>query len=76
MHLLLDTQRFKNIFTILTHDSFPSCQTTAVTVARDFVTYPDISASQTAIPRTIISNQADSTLCKITFTKAVISHVS
>ena len=69
LHLLLDTQRFKHIFTILTHSSFPSFQTTSVTVTRYFVTYPRISTGQTAILRTIISKQADSTLCKITFTK-------
>ena len=72
---VMDTERFKHIFTILTHVSFPACQTTSVTVTCYFVTYPRMSTGQTAILRTIISKQADSTLCKITFTKAVISHV-
>ena len=75
MHLLLDTLRFKHIFTILTHISFPSRQTMSVTMACVFVTYPRISTSQTAIPRTIISIQAGSTLCQMKFTIGVFSHV-
>ena len=75
MHLFWDKQCFKHIFTILTHVSFPPCQATSVTVTCYFVTYHKISTGQTAIHRTIISKQANSTLCKIAFTKAVISHV-
>ena len=74
MHLFWDKQCLKHVFTILTLVSFPPFQTT-VTMTRNFVAYPRISTGQTAILRTIISKQADSTLCKITFTKAVISHV-
>ena len=75
MHLLLDTQRFKHIFTILTHISFPACQTTSVTMTRDFMAYPRIFTSETAILRTIISIQASITLCQKKVTIGVISHV-
>ena len=72
---VMDTQRFKHIFTILTHISFPASQTTSVTVTCDFVAYPRISTSQAAILRTIISKQADTTLYQMKFTIAVSSRV-
>ena len=73
--LTLHIMRFKHIFTIFTHISFPCWQTTSITMTCVFVTYPRISKSHTAILWTSISIQADSTLCEMKFIIAAISHL-
>ena len=57
--------KFTHVFTVLTHIALPSCQTTSVTMASDFVTYPGVSTRHAAILNTISSKHAGNTLCQI-----------